>query len=191
MARRRRVFLANCSVHVIQRGNNKRPVFEHPHDYEVFLELLVKGIARSDVMVHAYALMTNHFHLLVTPPDETSLPWLMKWLDGRYVQYFNHRQGRMGTIWNGRYKGIPVDNERYWMTCLRYIEQNPVRAGLSDCAGAYRWSSGGVRARGTAPSWLSSHSILNALGRDDAERAAAYRALIGEIVVPSDPFLPR
>ena len=191
MARRRRIFLRNCSVHVIQRGNNKRPIFDDPRDYEVFLDLIATGVSRSGVALHAYALMTNHFHLLATPADPAALPRFMKWVDGRYVQYFNHRNQRMGTIWNGRYKGLIVKDERYWLTCLRYIEQNPVRAGLSLCPSEYRWSSARAHTTGHSPDWLVSHPLYEALGASVSERHAAYRVLVGEIVHPSHPYLPR
>jgi putative transposase len=156
----------------------------------MFLDFLVEGINRSSVAVHGYVLMTNHFHLLATPPSAHALPRFMKWLTGRYVQYFNYRRTRMGTIWNGRYKALPVQDERYWLTCLRYIEQNPVRAGLSTCPSAYRWSSARAHMQGGAPEWLASHELVDALGKTASERRCAYRALAGEPVDRSDLELP-
>jgi putative transposase len=116
------------SVHVIQRGNNRGTIFALQNDYENFLELLRRASRDYAVFVHAFVLMTTHFHLIATPTSEDGLPKMMKALDGGYVRYYNKRQQRVGTLWNGRYRGLLIDDERYWLTCLRYVEQNPVRA---------------------------------------------------------------
>jgi putative transposase len=141
MARRRRVFVAGASVHVIQRGNNHGAVFGRRSDYERFIALLREAAVRYDVAVHAFALMTTHVHLLVTPRSRLALPNTMKACGGRYVQYFNRKYSRSGTLWNGRYKPILVEDERGWLRCLRYIERNPVEAGMVRDPGEYPWSS--------------------------------------------------
>ena len=182
MPRSPRIFLPDVSVHVIQRGNNKRDIFSVPEDYRVFLELLRRSATRHRVAVHAYVLMTNHFHLLATPSESQALPAMMKALDGGYVRYFNRHYQRIGTIWNGRYRALPILDERYWLTCLRYIEQNPVRAGLSSVASAYRWSSARAHVIGDPDNWLTTHPVFDALGIDCDQRQAAYRQLSGELV---------
>src|SRR5258708_3103737 len=120
MPRPHRVFIVGLSVHVIQRGNNRIPIFGSSNDFEQFLELLRCAGRKFCVIVHAFVLMTNHYHLIVTPTSDGGLPKMMKALDGGYVRYFNKRQQRIGTLWNGRYRGRPIQDERYWLTCLRY-----------------------------------------------------------------------
>ena len=125
-----RVFLPDMSLHVTQRGNNRVAIFRDSADYEVFLTLLKRAADRFRVAVHAYVLMTNHVHLIVTPDGPESLPRTMQSLGVRYVPFYNTKYKRIGTLWNGRYRGIHLENETYWLTCLRYVEQNPVRAGM-------------------------------------------------------------
>ena len=159
MARRRRVFVPGASVHVIQRGNNRGAVFGRRSDYERFIALLREAAARYEVAVHAFALMTTHVHLLVTPRSRFALPKTMKSCAGRYVQYFNREYSRTGTLWNGRYKPILVDDERHWLTCLRYIERNPVEAGMVRDPGEYPWSSYRTHAFGEPSTWLTPHPL--------------------------------
>jgi len=177
MARRKRLFIPRLSVHVIQRGNNRVAIFSDHADYEVFLAFLRTAAQRNGVAVHGYALMTNHSHLIVTPADARALPQTMKELGGRYVQYYNRKHQRIGTLWNGRYRDLPIDDERYWLTCLRYVEQNPLRAAMVRSPEAYPWSSYRVHAMGEDPDWLELHHVYLALGRDSGERQTAYRAL--------------
>src|SRR4029450_12142862 len=140
MPRSPRIYLPGVSVHVMQRGNNKKAIFLDDHDCEVFLDLLLNAAVDFALAVHAFALMKNHYHLLATPGDETSLSRTIQEVAGNYCQFFNRRYGRIGTIWNGRYKPLLITDERYWLTCLRYIEQNPVRARIVDSPELYRWS---------------------------------------------------
>jgi REP-associated tyrosine transposase len=191
MARPRRVFIAGLSVHVIQRGNNRMGIFDVPTDYEHFLELLRRTARNFAVAVHAYALMTTHFHLIVTPSSDSGLPKMMKALDGGYVRYYNKRQQRVGTLWNGRYRGLVIEDERYWLTCLRYIEQNPVRAGMVQTPEEYGWSSYSAHAQGRWPSWLTPHVVYQSLGVSNGERQRAYRCLCGRPVHRDDALLLR
>lgn len=179
MARRARVLIPGLSLHVINRGNNRGVTFQEDRDYEWFTALLRKTMARYQVSLHAYALMPNHYHLLLTPTDTSTLPRAMKALGARYVGYYNRKYSRSGTLWGGRYRAFHIEDERYWLTCLRYIEQNPVRAGLVREPGDYPWTSYGAHAFGKAPNWLSAHAVYLALGADAQQRQAAYRAICG------------
>ena len=177
MPRPRRIYLPDISAHVMQRGNNKKAIVHDDQDREVFLDLLEKAAERFDLAVHGYVVMPNHYHLLATPEYETSLPRAIQELAGNYCQFFNRRYGRMGTIWNGRYKPLLIPDERYWLTCLRYIEQNPVRAKIVDSPELYRWSSYEWHAHRTGTSWLSDHPVFDSLGATVAERCLKYRDL--------------
>jgi len=180
MARLRRIFVPGLTMHVIHRGANRADVFRDDADYELFLEFLREAADRNDTEVHAATLMTNHVHLMVTPHHESSLPRTMKQVGGWYVPYVNRRYGRFGTLWQGRYRAIPIDTDRYWLTCLRYIEQNPVRAGMVASAAHYPWSTYQAHAHGRWPRWLVPHPVYLALGRAAGEREACYRALCAE-----------
>ena len=121
--------------------------------------------------------MTNHYHLIVTPADAGALPRMMQALGVRYVLYFNRKYTRVGTLWCGRYRGLPIEDEKYWLTCLRYVEQNPVRAGIVEAPEMYAWTSYRVHAFGAESDWLEPHSVYLSLGRNPKERQIAYRAL--------------
>ena len=189
MPRPRRTFSPGLSAHVIQRGNNRSAIFAGRPDYEVFLDLLRTAAGRHAVAVHAYALMTNHYHLLVTPDTTNGLPLMMKALNGNYVRYYNRHHQRIGTLWNGRYRGIPIGDERYWLTCLTYIEQNPARAGMTSDLAAYPWSSYRFHASDQAESsWVAPHPVYLALGRCENERRAAYRTISADLMDPTQAF---
>jgi putative transposase len=169
----------------MQRGNNRMPIFQSDTDYQVFIALLRRSIRQQPVALHAYVLMPNHFHLLVTPETADALARLMKALDGTYVLYYNRQHQRIGTLWNGRYRGILIEDERYWLTCLRYIEQNPVRAGIVRQPDGYRWSSYQAHAFGHWPDFLTAHALYQGLGCTAVERQLAYRHLSG-LPLPQD-----
>jgi len=166
-------------------------IFERSSDYEYFLELVRRYARNFSVAVHGFTLMTTHYHLIVTPTSEHGLPRMMKAVDGGYVRYYNKRTDRVGTLWNGRYRGLHIEDERYWLTCLRYVEQNPVRAGMVDTPEAYTWSSYSAHAFGRWPAWLTPHVAYQSLGANDADRQRAYRALCGQPVDRNDALLPR
>lgn len=174
-----RHFTPGLSVHLIRRGVNRCTIFHDDCDREVFLHI-VKGAAHDcDTDIHAFVLMSNHYHALATPHHAEALPSMMKTVGEQYVEYFNRKHARIGTLWTGRYRAIPIASEPYWLTCLRYIEQNPVRANLVRSAGEYRWSSYRVHACGDWNGWLSDHPVYHALGRTPSERQAAYLSACG------------
>jgi len=177
MARLRRYFVKDVPQHIIQRGNNRDVVFAAEEDYRFYLECLGEAMERHGLRVHAYVLMTNHVHLLATPEAEQSIPGVMQSLGRRYVQYFNRCYRRTGTLWEGRYRATPIDSGQYLLTCMRYIEMNPVRAGMVETPGEYPWSSYGANGHGQVDEWVSPQSIYRQLGNDAGERCAAYRRL--------------
>jgi putative transposase len=177
MARLGRYFLPDQPLHVIQRGNNREPVFFCDEDYKRYRAWLAEAAGRHGCAVHAYALMTNHVHLLATPRDAHSLPRLMQSLGRRYVRAINSAYRRTGTLWEGRYRAPPIDSEAYFLACCRYIELNPVRAGMAARAGDYPWSSWRAHALGAPDPLVAEHALYRALGGTAAARQEAYRAL--------------
>ena len=150
MARQPRFVLPGQPQHVIQRGNNRQDIFRADEDYAFYLEKAEEAANKHECDIHAYVLMTNHVHLLVTPHLENSISKMMQMIGRYYVQYFNYRYRRTGTLWEGRYKASLIDSEQYLLTCMRYIELNPVRAtNMADHPSDYRWSSYGSNATGT------------------------------------------
>lgn len=164
-------------MHIVQRGNNRGMCFFGPSDYLVYLQLLAGLSSRLGCAVHAYCLMTNHVHLLITPPTRTSCAMLMKSLSQRYVQYVNRARARSGTLWEGRFRSCLAQSARYVLACHRYIELNPVRARMVARPDEYAWSSYRMNARGQSNPLLTPHPEYLALGIADSTRQAAYRAL--------------
>ena len=177
MPRRPRVMLPGVPVHLIQRGNNRQVCFAAPEDYRNYLDWLIELSPKTGCHVHAYVLMTNHVHLLLTCDETDSAAKLMKALGQRYVQYFNKAYKRSGTLWEGRYRSCLLQEEEYLMACMRYIELNPVRAGMVDHPGDYRWSSYRTNAQGEKHEGLKPHALYKSLGLDEAARQKAYREL--------------
>jgi putative transposase len=184
MPRHARLRVAGIPFHVIQRGHNRGSCFFSPVDRAYYLSELREQAGRWGVTVHAYVLMTNHVHLLMTPADADGIPLLMKLLGQRYVCHVNRTQLRTGTLWEGRYRSCLVDTEGYLLTCHRYIELNPVRAGLVGHPAEYLWSSYRANALGEGDPVLSPHPVMGSLGRDPAERQAAYRELFRHDLAP-------
>ena len=176
MPRRARMYLAGLPYHVVQRGNNREACFIEPENYLFYLELWKKLSTRYGVSVHAYVLMTNHVHFLATPDNETAISNTMKVAGSRYAQYINKKYRRTGTLWEGRHRASLVQSERYLLTCMRYIELNPVRAQMVARPEEYRWSSYGVNAW-SDHSWLRPHEDYLRLGSSSAARGHAYREL--------------
>ncbi len=178
MARQPRFVLPGQPQHVIQRGNNRQHIFRAESDYLFYLEKLKDSSVMHQCDIHAYVLMTNHVHLLATPQQEMSISKMMQSLGRYYVQYFNYRYHRTGTLWEGRYKASLIDSERYLLTCMRYIELNPVRAtNLAAHASKYRWSSYACNAAGVANVLVKPHREYIRLGETDTERQGVYRSL--------------
>jgi putative transposase len=177
MARKRRHFVPGVSAHIIKRGNNRAAVFSAQADYERFLTLVRDASSSHCAAIHAFALMTNHIHLIATPTTIVAIPALMKEVGERYSVYFNAAHSRTGTPWDGRYRAFLLTDERYWLTCLRYVEQNPVRARMVIRPEDYAWSSYATHAFGRSHEWLQPHPVFDSLGRSAAERSAVYLRL--------------
>lgn len=177
MARLGRYFLPDQPLHVIQRGNNREPIFYCEDDYVRYRDWLVAAAAAHGCSIHAYVLMTNHVHLLLTPKRVDSLPRMMQSLGRRYVRHVNVSYRRTGTLWEGRYRAAPIDSDAYFFACCRYIELNPVRAGMVGHPRQYSWSSYRAHALGAADTLVSFHPLYRTLGRSAVERRGTYRAL--------------
>ena len=177
MPRRPRVHLADTPLHVVQRGHNRDACFFAEADYLAYRHWLGEALTASGCLLHAYVQMTNHVHLLLTPPDAGAVSRLMISLGRRYVAYINKTYRRTGTLWDSRYKASLVQAEDYLLVCQRYIELNPVRAAMVDDPAHYRWSSYRANGLGQADPQLTPHSVYLRLARSKAERLAAYRAL--------------
>ena len=178
MARLPRLTLPGYPHHVIQRGNNRQPIFSSSADYERLLSLLFENAKKFDVAIHAYVLMGNHFHLLVTPQTAEGLPQMMQAVGRRYVRYFNDIQKRSGTLWEGRYRSTLIQTERYLLACMAYIDLNPVRAGLVAQARDYPWSSYGHYSGQRIDKLITPHPLVWALGNTPFAREAAYAELV-------------
>jgi len=175
MGRRPRINLVGVPQHVIQRGNNREPCFYSNEDYTAYLEFLKIAAEKTNCHVHAYVLMTNHVHLLVTPMEDYGVSALMQSLGKRYVQYINKTYKRTGTLWEGRFKSSLVDSNNYLFTCMRYIELNPVRAHMIDVPSEYCWSSYSFNAMSIVNELLIPHPLYLELGSTSEERCYAYR----------------
>ena len=178
MARPARLVVPGVAVHIVQRGHDRRPCFRAEADYLVYLSLLRQLANEARCSVHAYCLMTNHVHLLTTPAQADGCTVLMRELGQRYVPYFNRRYARSGTLWEGRFRSCLVDSASYVLACYRYIELNPVRAGMVRSPRAYRWSSYNGNVGAVDDVLLKGHSEYVALASGDAERHAAYRRFV-------------
>lgn len=177
MPRRARIAIPGIPWHIIQRGNNRSPCFYAHEDYRRYLETLREQAAKYDCAIHAYVLMTNHVHLLLTPAKPQSAALLMKHLGQRYVQYINRSYRRSGTLWEGRFRSCLTQSEEYVLTCYRYIELNPVRAQMVGHPREYPWSSYHANGEGVSNPLLAAHEQYLRLGRNDDERRANYRQL--------------
>ena len=186
MPRQPRLDLAGVPQHVVQRGNDRQPCFFEDIDHVRYLDELREICLRESCAVHAYVLMTNHVHLLMTPSAQGQVARVMQSLGRRYVRYVNDRYRRTGTLWEGRYKACLVDSETYLLRCYRYIELNPLRARMVDNPGAYRWSSFTCNALAAANPLIRPHLSYLGLGANVTERCAAYRALVDQAVTSDE-----
>lgn len=177
MPRRARLSIPGIPWHIIQRGNNRAVCFYAEEDYQFYLHFLEEFSVKFGCTIHAYVLMTNHVHLLLTPQQADSASLLMKHLGQRYVQYINRTYRRSGTLWEGRFRSCLTQTEDYVLACYRYIELNPVRAGMVMKPQDYRWSSYHANALGKGSRLITPHEEYRRLGVDDAARRDAYRAL--------------
>jgi putative transposase len=185
MARHPRLIFPGVALHVIQCGNNRSACFREDGDYLTYLAHLRHLSGKYQCEVHAYCLMTNHVHLLVTPANAEDCALLMRDLGRSYVPYFNRRHARTGTLWEGRFRSCLAESARYVLACYRYIELNPVRAAMSSDPAAYPWSSHRVNTGLAVDPSVKPHSEFVALGNDQQSRCAAYRGLFQQSFEPT------
>jgi len=177
MPRRARLSVPGIPWHIMQRGNNRSACFFADDDYQFYLAILKELAKKFACDIHAYVLMTNHVHLLITPKKGDSAALLMKNLGQRYVQYINRTYKRSGTLWEGRFRSCLTQSEDYVLACYRYIELNPVRADMVKHPRQYKWSSYCANAEGRKNEILTPHDQYLRIARGDADRRKGYRAL--------------
>jgi putative transposase len=185
MARQARFLRPGVAAHIIQRGNNRGSCFRIAGDYLAYLAFLRELSKKFECEVHAYCLMPNHIHLLLTPPDADACAGMMRELGHRYARYYNKRYARTGTLWEGRFRSCVTDSARYVLACYRYIELNPVRAGLEAAPHDYEWSSHAVNIGRRTNVFLTAHAEFTALGTTAEARIHAYIGLIEQALDPA------
>lgn len=178
MARLTRLTVANFQHHILQRGHDNRRIFGDAEDVDFFRRVLLEASKKFQVAIHAYVFMPDHFHLLVTPKSDEGVGKMMQWLGRHYVPYFNKRYERIGTLWQGRYKSLIIDSEAYFMFCSRYIESNPVRAGLVNVPEEFVDSSCLHHIGAKTDALVSDHPLYWNLGNTPFQREAAYKHLL-------------
>ncbi len=177
MPRQPRYWFPSAVLHVVQRGNNRSPIFVDDDDRRRFVDDLFAATRKHGVALHAYVLMTNHVHLLASPRAAEAMPRTMQTAGRRYVARFNRMHARTGTLWEGRYRATLVDADQYFFACMRYIESNPVRAGMVGRPEEYRWSSHRANALGAYDPLVTLHALYTSLGDVAESRCAAYRRM--------------
>lgn len=178
MPRRARIVVPQVPVHLIQRGHNRRACFLNEGDFEYYLHWLDYFSAKFECQIHSYVLMDNHIHLAITPSEHDGLAHLMKSLNQRFVAYMNKSHQRSGTLWEGRFKSCLILDRDYLLTCMRYIELNPVRAGIVEHPRDYPWSSYRANAEGREDCRITPHAHYIELGSTEHERRLAYRDMV-------------
>lgn len=177
MPRKPRIVLPGHPVHIIQRGNNRSATFYSDEDYHFYLDALAQASEEYQCAIHAYVLMTNHVHLLATPTIETGISRMMQSIGRRYVRYINKTYKRTGTLWEGRFKHSLIQDDFYYLICSRYIELNPVRAGMVKSPESYPWSSYRHNAQRQINSIIQAHHLYLELGQTVEECAQHYQVL--------------
>jgi putative transposase len=186
MGRSPRLFVPGLAHHIVQRGHNRNAVFVEDADYSFYLDNLIEWKTHYDVAVYAYCLMTNHVHLILVPNNQgDSISRLMRRLSARQGRRVNRLEKRIGTLWSGRFKSSVIDTDNYLLACLRYVELNPVRAGIADRPEDYRWSSYPQRVGKCDNAWIDRDPVTELLGDTPAARRLAYVRFVREIV-PGD-----
>ena len=178
MARQPRLALPGYPHHVIQRGNNRQPIVLDETDRRMLYNLWLEESQRHKVAVNAYVLLDNHFQMLLTPPSDEAMSLMMQSVGRTYVRYFNKRHNRSGTLWEGRYKSSLIDSEGYLLTCMAYIDLNPVRAGLAESAEDFSWSSYKHLAGQSIDKLVTPHALYWGLGNTPFAREAAYAEFV-------------
>lgn len=177
MARLPRIVIPNQPLHIMHRGNNKQNIFESEEDMTRIKEDIESALLKSGCSLHAYVIMTNHLHLLITPHDEKQLAVFMQSMANKYVRYFNAKHQRTGTIWEGRFKSCLVDSEHYLFALYKYIEMNPVKAGMVNSVEDYLWSSYHHNALGLTDPLITEHEQYQSLSSSYLERTSRYKSL--------------
>lgn len=191
MPRKRRFYQPGVPVHVFQRGHNRQTVFFDDQDYLAYLRFLKTSADALGCLIHAYVLMTNHVHLLVTPTAANDISLLFQGVGRHFVPYINKTYQRRGSLWEGRHKGHILESEDYFLICMRYIEMNPVRAGMAEHPAQYRWSSYAANAQGIDNAIIQPHKLYLSLGNTPEARQAAYRDLFATSINSDDLDLIR
>ena len=186
MPRRPRSIVANCPVHVVQRGINRRSCFRCEQDFRAYLAALRETSLQYRVLIYAFVLMTNHVHMLAMPTRDDAISRMMQQLGRKYVSYFNKLHVRTGTLWEGRFRSSVIRSEQYLFACYRYIELNPVRAGMVRSAREYKWSSYRANAMSLPDGLVTASPEWLALGRSGEERASQYRQLFASGIEDHD-----
>lgn len=181
--------MPGAPVHAVQRGHNRSAVFFEDIDYLEYLRCLKQAADECGCAVHAYVLMSNHIHLLLTPEHADSVGRLFQSIGRHYVRHINTTYQRYGGLWEGRYKSHVIESRSYLLSCMRYIEMNPVRAGMVDHPAKFRWSSYAANALGISNAILTTHSEYAALGKSSEDRLAAYRRLFDDENSVADELL--
>ena len=187
MPRKPRFYVPGASVHALQRGHNRSAVFFDDLDYLEYLRCLKQAADSCGCAVHAYVLMTNHVHLLLTPSGADSVGRMFQSIGRHYVRHINETYKRHGGLWEGRYKSNVVESQTYFLSCMRYIELNPVRAGITDHPANYRWSSHLANSKEASNAILTAHAEYLALGGAPDVRQSAYRGLF-DLRLNADPL---
>lgn len=186
MARQSRLVIPFQAHQLVQRGNDGQLIFRDNEDYSLFLQWLREAARQQKVAIHAYVLMPDHFHLLVSPSGQDGLGRMMQWIGRHYVPYFNRKYERSGSLWQGRFRASVIDSERYFMTCCCYIELNPVRAGIVASPAEFLWSSYTHHIGARPDALITDHPLYWALGNTPFQREAAYRTLIEQGLTPEE-----
>jgi len=185
MPRRQRLCAVGIPQHIVQRGVNRQACFADDSDIAAYAHWLCEGASKYGVQVHAWVFMTNHVHLLVTPLQEAASSKMMQYIGRLYVRHFNYRYERTGTLWEGRFHSCIIQQDQYFLACQRYIELNPVRAGIVEDPASYKWSSYQANALGIESKLRSPHPLYLGLGNSKLKRLERYRELFeGEIDGP-------
>ncbi len=181
MPRKARILVPYCPHHLVQRGHDRKAVFVSNNDYQYYLGNLIEWKTKLGLRLYAWCLMTNHIHLIVEPHDDvTAISQLMKRINGRQTAYVNRLEGRSGALWEGRYKASPIQTDMYLLSCLRYVELNPVSAGMVAEPETYPWSSYRYRNAEPFPEILDLDTCYLSLGSDNRERFAKYRDFVSQ-----------
>jgi putative transposase len=179
--RKPRIAVAGMPIHVTQRGVDRKDVFRDDRDRYGYLNALEVCAARQQVSVHGYVLMSNHVHLMVSADAPGAVSRTMQALLAAYVPRFNARWNRSGPLWEGRFRSCVIDTDHYFLNCLAYVELNPVRAGMAECAEDYGWSSARHHLGESADPRVTSHPLFLSLGPDTCGRMSAWRQILASV----------